>query len=155
MNFMIQFECKILRKGLKMNTLKLTTNLLTKKYNNVYNLLKDLANNEEHALFVFAKDFAVEILQRDIKYNWLLDKVYDLNNLVVTQLQNYIKNYYLNVLFATKANKLTVYLQNNNTAGAVKWLLERYVNILKNLFDKRSSKSIKIYRGDDHIGLSF
>ena len=125
-----------------MNTLKLTTNLLTKKYNNVYNLLRDLANNEEHALFVFARDFAREILQKDLKYAWLVDKVDDLNNLVVKQMQNFIKKYYLEVLFPTKINKLTIYLQQNNIAATVKWLMQRYINTLKNIFDKRSSKAI-------------
>jgi len=125
-----------------MNTLELTINLLTKKYNDVYNLLQDLANNEEHALFVFARDFAREILQSDQKYYWLIDKVDDLNSIVVKQMQEFIKKYYLNVLFVTKINKLTIYLQSNNVAAAVKWLMQRYVNFLKNSFDKRSSKAI-------------
>ena len=125
-----------------MNTLKLTTKLIANKYKNVEILLKDITSNEEHALFVFAKDFAREILQKDLKYNWLADKVDDLNSLVVKNLQNYLKTYYINVLFVTKANKLTIYLQNNNVAAAVKWLIERYVNNLKNLFDKRSSMGL-------------
>ena len=125
-----------------MNTLNLTINLLTKKYNNVKTLLEDIANNEEHALFVFVKDFAKETLSKDKKYFWLVDKVDDLNNLVVKQLQDFIKHYYLNVLFVTKINKLTIFLQNNNVAAAVKWLMQRYVNILKNLFDKRSGTAI-------------
>jgi len=125
-----------------MNTLELTTNLLSKKYNNVNVLLQDLASDEEHALFIFSKDFAKEILQRDLKYAWLVDKVDDLNTFVVTNIQNFIKKYYLEVLFPTKINKLTIYLQKNNVAATVKWLMERYVNNLKNLFDKRSSKVI-------------
>jgi len=125
-----------------MNALELTTNLLTKKYNNVKDLLEDIASNEEHALFVFAKDFAREMLARDFRYNWLIDKVDDLNSLVVKQLQDFIKKYYLNVLFVTKVNKLTIYLQKNDVKNAVAWLMQRYVSLLKNLFDKRSSKAL-------------
>ena len=125
-----------------MNVLELITNLLTRKYSNVENLLKDLVKNEEHALFVFGKDFAKEILSKDARYTWLVDKIDDLNNLVVKQMQNFIKKYYLEVLFPIKLNKLTIYLQKNDVAAAVKWLMERYVNNLKNLFDKRSSKVI-------------
>jgi len=125
-----------------MNILELTTNLLTKKYNNVNVLLKDLASNEEHALFVFAKDFAREILSKDEKWHWLTDKVDDLNNLVIKQIQDFIKKYYLQVLFPTKLNKLTICLQTNNVKAAVKWLMQRYINTLKNLFDKRSSAPI-------------
>jgi len=134
-----------------MNTLTLTINLLSKKYTSVKTLLEDIINNEEHAIFVFAKDFAREILVKDSRYNWLIDKIYDLNSLVVKQLQNFIKRYYLNVLFVTKTNKLTIYLQKNNVKAAVKWLMERYVNILKNLFDKRSKKSLNI----DNINLFY
>jgi len=125
-----------------MNTLTLTINLFANKYKNVENLLKDIANNEEHALFVFARDFAREILSKNREWAWLIDKIYDLNSLVVKNLQNYLKTYYLNVLFVTKVNKLTIYLQKNDVAAATKWLLERYVNILKNLFDKRSSRGL-------------
>jgi len=125
-----------------MNALELTTNLLTKKYNNVKDLLEDIASNEEHALFVFARDFAIEILSKDEKYFWLVDKVDYLNTLVVTNIQNFIKKNYLEVLFPVKTNKLTFYLQTNNVKNAIKWLMQRYVNSLKNLFDKRSSKAI-------------
>ena len=125
-----------------MNALELTTNLLTKKYNNVKDLLEDIASNEEHALFVFARDFAIEILSKDEKYSWLVDKVDYLNTLVVTNIQNFIKKNYLEVLFTVKTNKLTFYLQTNNVKNAIKWLMQRYVNSLKNLFDKRSSKAI-------------
>jgi len=125
-----------------MNTLELTTILLTKKYNNVYNLLKDLANDKEHSLFIFTKDFAREILSKDTSFCWLVDKIDDLNNLVVKQIQDFLKKYYLEVLFPTKINKLTIFLQKNNVAAAIKWLMQRYVSILKNLFDKRSSKAI-------------
>ena len=125
-----------------MNALELTTNLLTKKYNNVKDLLEDIASNEEHALFVFARDFAIEILSKDEKYFWLVDKVDYLNTLVVTNIQNFIKKNYLEVLFTVKTNKLTFYLQTNNVKNAIKWLMQRYVNSLKNLFDKRSSKAI-------------
>jgi len=125
-----------------MNTLNLTINLLTKKYKDVKKLLNDIVNDEEHALFVFCKDFAREMLAKDLRYNWLVDKIDDLNNLVVKQLQNFVNKYYLNVLFVTKTNKLTIYLQTNNVKNAIKWLMERYVNILKNLFDKRSSKAL-------------
>jgi len=125
-----------------MNTLNLTINLLTKKYKDVKKLLNDIVNDEEHALFVFCKDFAREMLVKDLRYNWLIDKIDDLNSLVVKQLQNFVNRYYLNVLFVTKTNKLTIYLQTNNVKNAIKWLMERYVNILKNLFDKRSSKAL-------------
>ena len=125
-----------------MNTLELTTILLTKKYNNVYNLLKDLANDKEHSLFIFTKDFAREILSKDTSFCWLVDKIDDLNNLVVKQIQDFLKKYYLEVLFPTKINKLTIYLQKNNVAAAVKWLMQRYINTLKNLFDKRSSRGL-------------
>ena len=127
---------------MRMNTLELTTNLLTKKYNDVNVLLKDLARNEEHALFVFAKDFAKEILNKDEKYYWLTDKVDDLNSLIVKQMQNFLKKHYIEVLFPIKINKLTIYLQKNNVTAATKWLMQRYVNNLKNLFDKRSSKGL-------------
>jgi peptidoglycan-associated lipoprotein len=39
----------------------------------------------------------------------------------------------------TKNNKLTMFLQTNNVKGATKWLMERYVNVLKNLFNNKSS----------------
>jgi len=125
-----------------MNALELTTYLLIKKYKSVETLLKDIANDEEHALFVFCKDFAREILSKDEKYFWLVDKVDYLNTLVVTNIQNFIKKNYLEVLFPVKTNKLTIHLQTNNVKNAIKWLMERYVNILKNLFDKRSSKAL-------------
>jgi len=125
-----------------MNTLNLTINLLTKKYKNVKNLLEDVAKDEEHAIFIFSRDFSQEILNKDKKFYWLADKIYDLNNLVVKQIQDFIKKYYLQVLFPTKMNKLTIYLQSNNVAAAVKWLMQRYVNILKNLYDKRSNKQL-------------
>ena len=32
-----------------------------------------------------------------------------------------------------------MFLQTNNIKGAIKWLMERYVNVLKNLFDNKSS----------------
>jgi len=127
-----------------MNTLNLTINLLTKKYDCVNKLLEDLAKNEEHALFIFAKDFAKEILSKNTSWNWVIDKVDDLNSLVVKQMQNFVKNYYLNVLFVTKKNGLTTALETNNVAAAVKWLMERYVNLLKNLFDSKSKDYIKI-----------
>jgi hypothetical protein len=125
-----------------MNTLELTTNLLTKKYNNVKDLLIDIANDDQHPIFIFSIDFAKEILSKNNNWNWLAEKVYDLNSLVITNLQDYIKNYYLNVLFVTKQNKLTYFLNINDVKNAIKWLMERYVNILKNLFDKKSSKQI-------------
>ena len=129
----------ILKKGIKMNTLDLTINLIAKKYDKVELLLRDIAKDEEHAIFVFSRDFAREILERDAKFYWLTNKVNDLNSIVVNNIQNFIKKYYINVLFVTKNNKLTIFLQTNNVKDATKWLMERYVNILKNLFDKRSS----------------
>ena len=122
-----------------MNTLDLTINLIAKKYDKVELLLRDIAKDEEHAIFVFSRDFAKVILKKDAKFGWLADSVDDLNSIVVNNIQNFIKKYYINVLFVTKNNKLTMFLQTNNIKGAIKWLMERYVNILKNLFDKRSS----------------
>jgi len=127
-----------------MTTLKLTIYLLSKKYYSVNKLLEDLAKNEEHALFIFAKDFAKEILSKNSSWNWVVDKIDDLNCIVVKQMQNFIKNYYLNVLFVTKKNGLTNALETNNVAAAVKWLMERYINLSKNLFDPRSKDYIKI-----------
>ena len=128
-----------------MNTLDLAITLLSRKYKNVDNLIKDVAKNEEHALFIFAKDFAKIICKKSENWNWINENLIDdLNSIVVNNIQKFLVKNYIDVLFVTKNNNLTYFLSTNNTKGAIKWLIERYVNVLKNVFDKRSSKSLKI-----------
>jgi len=128
-----------------MNTLNLTIQLLLKKYKNVDDLIKDVVRNEEHPIFVFGKDFAKEITAKSENWNWINENLIDdLNSIVVNNIQKFLVKNYIDVLFVTKNNNLTYFLSTNNTKGAIKWLIERYVNVLKNVFDKRSSKSLKI-----------
>ena len=128
-----------------MNTLDLAITLLSRKYKNVDNLIKDVAKNEEHALFVFAKDFAKIICKKSEKWNWINENmVDDLNSIVINQIQKFLIKYYVDVLFAIKDNNLTYFLNVNDVEGTIKWLIERYVNVLKNTFDKRSSFFVNI-----------
>jgi len=133
-----------------MNTQKILTDSLTKKYNDVEQLIKDVVNDELHALWIFAADYATEILSRDESWKWLSYRIFDFSNIVIDKMRKDL-NVFIYFSFIFKNNNLTKYKENNDITNAVKWLLNRFVNELKNLFDKRSKKSLNI----DNINLFY
>jgi hypothetical protein len=124
-----------------MHTKQLLIDSIIKKYSNVEELIKDIVENEVHILWIFAKDYAEEILKKDANWKWLSYRVFDFSSIVIDKMQKDL-NTFIYFSFIFKNNKLAKYKEANDIKKAVKWLLNRFVNDMKNLFDKRSSNSI-------------
>ncbi len=133
-----------------MNTQKIITDSLAKKYDNVEQLVKDVVDDELHALWIFAADYSVEILRKDENWKWLSYRVFDFSNIVIDKMRKDL-NVLIHFSLIFKENKLIEYIEKNDVKNAVKWLLSRFVNELKNLFDKRSKKSLNI----DNVNLFY
>ena len=136
--------------------------LITNNYTNVKDLIYSIVNNEHHEAWIFAKDFAVKELKVTQNWAWLSNLVFDLDSLIKNNIVKLLKNYpisikkgrkYFNLanpgLFGYnelvgKDTKLVKACKNNNVKEFVEWLFERYKSVAKNLFDKRSKKSLKV-----------
>jgi len=141
--------------------------LITNNYTDVKNLIYSIVNNEYNEVWIFAKDFAAKELKATKNWDWLGNLTFDLNSLIKDNIVKLLKNYpiptekgekgrkyyYFNLVnpglfgyneLTGKDTKLVKACKNNNVREFAEWLFERYKSIAKNLFDKRSKKSLKI-----------
>jgi len=138
--------------------------LITNNYKNVKDIIYSIVNDEYNEVWIFAKDFAAKELKATKNWDWLGNLTFDLNSLIKDNIVKLLKNYpittekgrkyyYFNLVnpglfgysqLTGKDTKLVNACKNNNVREFAEWVFERYKSIAKNLFDKRSKKSLKI-----------
>lgn len=114
----------------------LYSTLFQKKYSDPLSLINEIANDKNHIFWGCAKDFARNILKKS-SWSWVVHNIDDYGLLVQKDMP--LKKW---ILWAEEgkgalAKKLT------NTYDLISWLLKRYVNSIKNLFDSRYKNHIQ------------
>lgn len=123
---------------------KLYPALFDKKWPEPISFLQDVAAKEEHPFWGSGgagREFAKEILKNDAKWAWLGDRVDDFACLIEKRMRLKLNKWIFRALLdcGGLAKKLC------NTEEAAKWLMDRYISELKNLFDVRYKNSIDIH----------
>ncbi|MDQ7021582.1 MAG: hypothetical protein Q9M91_07225 [Candidatus Dojkabacteria bacterium] len=114
---------------------QLYTSLLIKKYNNVENFILSI-KNEESTFWECSKDVAKETLLFNRKWYWLGDRVDDYANIINRDIILKLEKWKQRGSFATVHS-------HNSLEDVIQWLFERYISMLKNLFDSRYKLSIQ------------
>lgn len=111
--------------------------LFAKKWKDPMALVKDIANDIDHIFWGCARDFAKEILSKTPHWYWVVYYIDDYAPLVEDniQLKKWIK--------WAEEGKGSLNCHLTDTQTLIRWLLDRYVNQFKNLFDVRYKNHIK------------
>lgn len=122
---------------------ELYPSLFTKKWPDPILFLQDVAAKEEHPFWGSGgagREFAREILRIDSSWEWLSHRVDDFASLIERKMRMKLNKWIFRAMLdcGGLATKLC------NTEEATKWLLDRYVAELKNLFDSRYKDFIEI-----------
>ena len=122
----------------------LYANLFAKKWQDPILFVQDVANKAEHPFWGSGgagREFAREILKNDAKWAWLGNRVDDFACLIEQKMRLKLNKWIFRALLdcGGLAKKLC------STEEASKWLMDRYVAELKNLFDKKYKNSIDIH----------
>ena len=124
--------------------------ILLQHYISPHELLDDAVNDEYHLLWYHCRDYAEKILARDINWYWLQKRIDDFTLLTT---QHIIRRIYVWIWKAKfEIGSITKHL--NYTKDTIKWISNRWVSVLKNLFDARYKYSIQasyIIPFDDNI----
>lgn len=117
--------------------------LFEKKWKNPIMFLQDVAAKEEHPFWGSGgagREFAREILRIDSSWEWLSSRVDDFASLIEQKMRLKLNKWIFRAMLDVGglSSKLC------NTEEATKWLLDRYVAELKNLFDPRYKNFIEI-----------
>jgi len=119
-----------------MNAKTLYPALFEKKYQDPIDFVNEVANNEKHPFWGSggaAREFAREILTKDAKWKWLGERLDDFAIITETNMRKKLKKW----IFRAMLGRGSLAKNLCNTKGASKWLMDRYVAELKNLFDPR------------------
>ena len=117
--------------------------LFGKKWKEPIAFLQDVAAREEHPFWGSGgagREFTREILRSDSSWEWLSSRVDDFACLIERKMRLKLNKWIFRAMLDVGglASKLC------NTEEATKWLLDRYVAELKNLFDERYKDYIEI-----------
>lgn len=110
-----------------------------KKYSDPFEFVNSVASNLDHEFWVAGRDFASEILSKSNKWHYLSEHVDDYAGFMENEMRKKLSKWIWNIHF----EKSTLAYRMNNTESAARWLLDRYVNELKNLFDPRYKNHIE------------
>lgn len=113
-----------------------------KKYPDPYEFVNGVASNLEHEFWGTGgagREFAREILAISRSWRWLSRNIDDYALFMENDMRKKLSDWIWKSHFekSSLANHLT------NTESAACWLMDRYVNELKNLFDIRYKNHIK------------
>ncbi|WOE70506.1 hypothetical protein RZR97_02780 [Hydrogenimonas thermophila] len=124
-----------------MKAKKLYPDLWVKKWNEPLAFLEAFATGN-YLILGGCRDFAKEILSRDPSWKWLGERVDDFGSLVEEKMRKKVQKWIWRSYFGVGAlsNRLC------STEMTAKWLMDRYVNELKNLFDKRYKDALDIQK---------
>lgn len=120
-----------------MNSKNLYTSLLMRKYDDPLKLIIDIANDRNHIFWGCARDFATEILSKDKQWYWTVPNIDDYGLLVEENIN------LLKWIIWAKKGKGALSKRLTSIYDLISWLLARYVNSIKNLFDPRYSNHIR------------
>lgn len=114
----------------------------SKKYPDPLEFVNGIASDSEHEFWGSGgagREFAREILSKSDSWYWLSLHVDDYALFIEEEMRKKLSRWIWNSYFeeSSLANHMT------DTASTARWLLDRYVNELKNLFDKRYKNHIK------------
>ncbi|MDX1808925.1 MAG: hypothetical protein R3331_05260 [Sulfurospirillaceae bacterium] len=126
-----------------MKAKELYSSLFAAKWTDPITFLQDVAMREEHQFWGAGgagREFAREILKIDKSWEWLAFRIDDFACLIEAKMRAKIKKWIFRAMLdcGGLAKKLC------DTEQAAKWLLDRYVAELKNLFDPRYKNYIDI-----------
>lgn len=112
---------------------KLYIELYSKKYNDVNKLLTEISINTSHQFWDACRDCAVETLRKDDLWKWLSYRIDDFAFLVHEYMCKNLAGWLWKAQFSigSLGNHL------DNVANALTWVINRWVAMLKNLFDSR------------------
>ena len=111
--------------------------LFQKKWEDPLILVEDIANNKNHVFWGCARDFAKEILSRSPHWHWIVPNLDDYALLVENSIQ--LKKW----IVWSKKGKGSLNKNLTSTQTLICWLLDRYVNQIKNLFNSKYKNHIK------------
>lgn len=124
-----------------MNAKDLYSELISKKWDNPHNFLQDVKSNTENIMWGpggAGREFAYEILSKDMHWCWISYRIDDFAPLVEEDMRNKLSTWIWRANFGIGALSKRMYC----TKAVSKWLMDRYVAMLKNLFDKRYKNSL-------------
>ncbi|MDD2838505.1 hypothetical protein [Sulfuricurvum sp.] len=113
-----------------------------KKYSNPYEFVNAIACNPNHAFWGSGgagREFAREILSKSHSWYWLSCHVDDYALFIEDEMRKKLSLWIWNTYF----EKSTLAYHLDSTESAARWLMDRYVNELKNLFDDSYDNHIK------------
>lgn len=116
--------------------------LYAKKYPDPYDFINSVALNLEHEFWGTGgagREFAREILARSPSWYWLSRNIDDYAIFMEDDMRKKLLQWIWNSYF----DKSYLADHMTGTGSAVCWLMDRYVNELKNLFDERYKNHIK------------
>jgi len=129
------------------------------RYKNANEVLKDVISNKESKIWGFAQDAAIEFLQKKYKYlditeNEIEQFVLDITEIVIEntikqlrkkEITNSAKIKWYLTMYPEKEIKLPYKLmysiEKNNIKNTIAWFIDRFINNVRNLFDKRNKKN--------------
>lgn len=117
--------------------------LFARKWKDPILFLQDVASREEHPFWGSGgagREFAREILRTDSSWEWLSSRVDDFACLIERKMRLKLNKW----IFRAMLDVGGLSTKLCDTEEATKWLLDRYVAELKNLFDSRYKDFIEI-----------
>ncbi|RLA80268.1 MAG: hypothetical protein DRG78_11310 [Epsilonproteobacteria bacterium] len=116
----------------KQTTKQFYTDLLMNKYDESSSFLIEI-RDLNHVFWEVCREFSKEILISNASWYWLGYRVDDFAKIIEIDMINKMEKW-------SEKGSLSKYL--NSLEKTIIWLLDRHVNALKNLFDKRYTNSI-------------
>ncbi len=117
---------------MKNSYLKIYTELYTKKYRQTEVLLQEVINDKNHHFWDACRDIAEEKLQFT-RWKWLSRRIDDF----AMEATRYISEKLYEWLRKARYGKGSLAKQIHSLRNTIEWLFERWVSVLKNLFDPR------------------
>jgi len=115
-----------------MKSKKMYPSLWANRWHEPYGFLEAFATGDD-LILGGCRDFAREILAKDARWAWLGERVDDFGSLIEEKMRKKVQKWIWRSYFEVGA--LAKRLCDTETTA--KWLLDRYVAELKNLFDRR------------------
>lgn len=116
------------------NLRQLYSILIIKKHNNIDFFLLSIKNHKNF-FWECCRDVTEETLLVNKKWNWLGSRVDDFAHIVELDVIRKLEKWRRSGSFAIVCNR-------NSLEDVVNWLFERYISMLKNLFDTRYKNSL-------------
>lgn len=117
----------------KQSTKELYGSLIQKKYNNSAKRFLIDIKDSNHLFWECCRDTSRELMMSSSEWRWLGYRIDDYARLVEVDVVNKLNKW----LEKGSLSKI-----KNDLYAVIKWLFDRYANNLRNLFDKRSKKSL-------------